>query len=347
MIKYPLLEALKAFYVVFSSKNVEITDNDFQISEFFFSGKQLLKAEDDFAFEIASLIREFHPYLIQFFAEKPDFNLEKLLASHVQSKKRLHVSTKEEFEMCKRFVLEKKEAFDLQKICLFMLWHVKITKKTCGLQKMTKNLKICKKILDYYQEFEQNDPNDDFFLIKPFNNDKVMLLNIIQKLLFVQTEIASSRYQDSQKSTIQLLNYSYSNQNFKFLEIETTVSLIEQYCATGKFKEAFDFFTNVFETRLPDLQLKKKDFSEEKYAKIWIDKFFYEYVEDKFFCSEENAEKYIEERLASKDNQKKTQLSNQAFALRMLGFFFLSVFLSELCFFTFFSRCNMSCHSDD
>lgn len=241
-------------------------------------------------------------------------------------KKRVHHKSTEEYLYCKEFVLSRKEVFDLKKIALFMLRETLHQKKSLGLNKMEKNLKFCKRILDYYQRFENsgnNDPTDDYFLTKNFSVNSLKNLNIIYRLLLVQTEILLSRFETPQKPTIQLLNYAKSVKNFP-LEIECACGYMDQLVSANQPMKCLEFAASVLEKL--DVGVNISEFSDPQKREFWVENFKKNWIAEKFQNSTEKAQEFVDEQLRgfSRANLKKT---NIYFAIRILDLLFLPLFI--------------------
>lgn len=302
----------------------QLKEEDFDVKKFFCSEASLPSKEDDFISMISFIIFSIFPYLISFFHKEDDKEVKKVLEENFLSHKRVHFKSKEEYEKCRKFVLERKDEMDLKKITMFLFKDCLILKKIWALSKITKNLKRCERILSLFflQQFgEYPNDSDEIILAREFPDKDIKFLTVIWMLLFARNEMLCSRFDTPRIPTLNLLRYS-RNISDRWLEIECSSALIEQQLALGLYKEALEFGIQVFETRIPSSGIKREDFFSEERYDYWKDRLMKEYIHKQFNDSTDNARDWMESKLSKFTPQKK-DCDEEYFAIRTFGFFFI------------------------
>lgn len=169
---------------------------------------------------VCSLLRSILPFLISFDDETEISRGGKTMSSS----KRIHFRTNEELQETKNFVFQQKEKFDLRKLAMHLLEDCLRSKRPFGLSKIDKNLKKCRIILEYLQKYENgNDPNDEYFLTRPFSDVILKNLYIFYNFVIIRHQISAAKFTSAtEKAARQLLHYSRESSKIH-IEIEVFI----------------------------------------------------------------------------------------------------------------------------
>lgn len=252
------------------------------------------------------------------------------------NKKTNHFKSSEELYEAKSFANTVK-SFNLKKLAFLFLWDCLRAKKQCEFEILTKNLKICRKILDFFQiSNPEKDPNDSSFLVNEFSDPMVKNLNIIYRILYIQTQTSIGKF-DCHNETIQLTNYA-KHMKIEWLSYTANLFLIQQYVSSGRHDLAYDLVLDIFESVVPEFGLKKDDFSPNQ-AQYWSEILIKKYLEGKYNNSIEQAKEIIygEVETFEKNKSDMNVFQSVRFAVKCLDMVFQSVLTTKPLAYTTFA----------